>query len=401
MGSRVRITAASCLVACGLLIGGTGAALAFAGPSQVSGDPGDSGDSDGNQADDAGEPPKHEPPNAGPEGPAGPQVGNGRGGPTPGGENGNANGPGAGAHKPGEFKPGEFKPGEHNPEGYPPGGHHPRNPQGEDPTDGEPTEGVGPGGTPSPSGTPSSGTNPSPPMETKPTCPENRGQGCGCGGSNESKGSNGEGGCGPGIPERPPWWPAWLSWPPPVGQPAPGPGGGAGGGGGAIEAPWGRPSGGVPGMQLPDELLPPAQEPAEPGVLSSVPGVGVAAAVPPMAPITLPVIVAPSFGLGGGAAAPAAPAPRLPAAPRRVSAEPPSGKPLPATAGGPVEVSSLSYRVGYGEYLRSAGISQVVALAVPGVTGILVLTGAGGLVGYRQAKAGLAVRSGSTARFVK
>jgi hypothetical protein len=395
VGSRVRITAASCLVACGLLIGGTGAALAFADPSQVSGDP---GDSDGNQANDTGEPSKHDPANAGPEGGAGPQVGDGRGGPTPGGENSNENGPGPGAHKPGEFKPGEFKPGEHNPEDYHPGEHHPRDPDGEDP-EGEGGPGTDPGGTPS-SGN-SSPTTKSPPSSTPPeTCPESRGEGCGCGGSNDSKDSNGEGGCGPDIPERPPWLPPWWPWPPPVGQPAPGPGGGAGGGGGAIEAPWGRPGGGVPGMQLPDELMPPAQEPAEPGVLSSVPGVGVAAAVPPMVPITLPVIIAPSFGVGGGGA-PAAPAPRLPAAPRRVAAEPPAGKPLPATAGGTVEVSNVSYRVGYGEYLRSAGISQVAALAVPGVTGILVLTGAGGLVGYRQAKAGLAVRSGSTARFVK
>jgi hypothetical protein len=392
VGSRVRLTAASCLVACGLLIGGSGAALAFADPSQESGDP---GGSDGNHANDAGEPPKHDPRNAGPADGAGPQTGSGRGGPTPGGEHGNANGPGPGAHKPGEFKPGE-----HNPDGYQPGGQHPRDPKDEAPTNGEPTEGADPGQGTNPSGAPGAGTSASPTPPTE-TCPEKRGKGCGCGGSNDAKGSNGEGGCGPDIPERPPWLPPWWPWPPLVGQPAPGPGGGGGGGGGAIEAPWGRPGGGVPGMQLPDELTPPAQDPAEPGVLSSVPGVGVAAAVPPMAAITLPVVVAPPLGLGGGGGAPAAPAPRLPAAPRRAAAEQPTGKPLPATAGGTVEVSNLSYRAGYREYLRSAGISQVAALAVPGVTGILVLTGAGGLVGYRQAKAGLAVRSGSTARFVK
>jgi hypothetical protein len=50
--------------------------------------------------------------------------------------------------------------------------------------------------------------------------------------------------------------------------------------------------------------------------------------------------------------------------------------------------------------LRSAGLSQVAALAVPGVAGMLVLTGAGGLVGYRQAKAGHAVHTTGTARFV-
>ena len=45
-------------------------------------------------------------------------------------------------------------------------------------------------------------------------------------------------------------------------------------------------------------------------------------------------------------------------------------------------------------------MSQVAALAAPGLAGMLVLTGAGGLLGYRQAKAGHAVRTGGTARFV-
>jgi hypothetical protein len=40
------------------------------------------------------------------------------------------------------------------------------------------------------------------------------------------------------------------------------------------------------------------------------------------------------------------------------------------------------------------------AAAVPGVTGILVLTGAGGLIGYRQARAGRAVHAGGPARFM-
>jgi hypothetical protein len=151
-------------------------------------------------------------------------------------------------------------------------------------------------------------------------------------------------------------------------------------------------------MQLPPELMPPS----EPTVVDAVPGLGVAAAEVPLAPITLPVIVAPAPGLGGGGGAPAAPAnPALPRPPRVVTAEPPAGRdPLPADAGSNVAVPASSYRIGYTEYLRNAGIPQVAALAVPGVAGMLVLTGAGGLVGYRQAKAGHAVRTGGTARFV-
>jgi hypothetical protein len=37
---------------------------------------------------------------------------------------------------------------------------------------------------------------------------------------------------------------------------------------------------------------------------------------------------------------------------------------------------------------------------VPGVTGIIALAGVGGLVGYRQARAGHAVRATGTARFM-
>jgi hypothetical protein len=73
---------------------------------------------------------------------------------------------------------------------------------------------------------------------------------------------------------------------------------------------------------------------------------------------------------------------------------------LPANAGSNMDVPPASYRIGYTDYLRNAGLSQVAALAVPGVAGMLVLTGAGGLVGYRQAKAGHAVHTNGTARFV-
>lgn len=170
------------------------------------------------------------------------------------------------------------------------------------------------------------------------------------------------------------------------GLPAPG---GGGGGGGAVEVPSGRPD--IPEMQLP-----PASEPA---VIDSVPGIGAAAVDLPIPPITLPVIVAPAVPLGAGGGAGAGPA--LPAAPRGVSAEPPAGRePLPANVGSNIAVPASSYRIGYTDYLRSAGLSQVAALAVPGVAGMLVLTGAGGLVGYRQAKAGHAVHTSGTARFV-
>ncbi len=152
-------------------------------------------------------------------------------------------------------------------------------------------------------------------------------------------------------------------------------------------------------MQLPPELAPPATKLVEPSVMDVAPAVGVAAADLPIAPITLPVVVAPAAGLGDGGGLPATPP--LPDTPLGVSAEPPAGRePLPANVGSNVVLPATSYRIGYTQYLRSAGLSEVAALAVPGVAGMLVLTGAGGLVGYRQAKAGHAVHTSGTARFV-
>lgn len=190
--------------------------------------------------------------------------------------------------------------------------------------------------------------------------------------------------------------------PPPVNQPPTF----TGGGGGAIETlPRYKPPT-VPEMQLPDELTPDAPGlPGTPAALDA--GAGLAAAAPavgPAAPIALPVIVVPPLGpVGGPGSAGAAGAPPAPppAAPRGLPAEPPAGRiQPPASVGSNAAVPSASYRVGYTEYLRTAGLPQVAALAVPGLVGIMVLTGAGGLVGYRQAKAGHAVRAG-TARFIE
>ncbi|MDZ4235463.1 MAG: hypothetical protein U1C73_17275, partial [Dietzia sp.] len=132
------------------------------------------------------------------------------------------------------------------------------------------------------------------------------------------------------------------------------------------------------------------------------PGVGVGGSGSSGAPVSVPVVVMAPTGLGpgpgpsGGGAGPS-----LPAAPRQGAAEAPRVRePLPATPGSSVAPPASSYRVGYGEYLRTAGIAQIAVLAVPGLLGILVLTGAGGLVGYRQAKAGHAVRTGSIGRYM-
>jgi hypothetical protein len=154
-------------------------------------------------------------------------------------------------------------------------------------------------------------------------------------------------------------------------------------------------------MQLPGEGQP--SQPGGPAVLDAGAGAVAVAPVGPAAPIALPVIVAPPVGLGagaGGAGAPGAPG-APPGLPRGPTAEQFTKNIPPANLGSNAAVPASSYRIGYTEYLRTAGLPQVAALAVPGLAGILVLTGAGGLVGYRQAKAGHAVRVGGTARFMR
>lgn len=106
------------------------------------------------------------------------------------------------------------------------------------------------------------------------------------------------------------------------------------------------------------------------------------------------------------------PAPRVFAAgtdplPRDVSPGAPS---TPAKPTPPVEpkdtfaadnhiIAADDFRPGYPDYLRAAGLSEVAAVAVPGFAGIVSLTAAGGLVGYRQARANSGASS-RAARFV-
>ena len=86
--------------------------------------------------------------------------------------------------------------------------------------------------------------------------------------------------------------------------------------------------------------------------------------------------------------------------------EPPLRGPVPAPsdidrtfAAGSRIVAAAPYRAGYSDDLRAAGLGEVAAVAVPGFTGLLVLTGAGGLIGFRQARAGRTMHGGSLTRF--
>jgi hypothetical protein len=165
-----------------------------------------------------------------------------------------------------------------------------------------------------------------------------------------------------------------------------------------------------------------AQE--EPQPVNSTPGGGGGseyhpASVPEPPVIKAPIVVAPPpvIAVPPVAVPEFAPPPpvgtgNVPWIPPRALAEPPAGAP-PPTIGkavppgrepvpgvGTSMTTRASYRIGYSEYLRTAGVAQLVQVALPGIGGMLLLTASGGLIGYRQAKAGHSVRTRSIERFL-
>lgn len=207
---------------------------------------------------------------------------------------------------------------------------------------------------------------------------------------------------GPGGEPWKPHRPWWMDCGGGVGQPPgnPGSGGGGGGNGGGVSTsrPPTLPSHLPPayGGGLPNGLPSASTEPiVGPGVVAA----GAAAA--PLAPIALPAIVVPVAlpgGLAGGGGV-------RPGALGRPTTEPaPTRQSPPGARAGqeasPSSVPASTYRAGYGSYLRSAGPGEIAAVALPGFVGILLLTGAGGLIGYRQARAGRTIRAGAMERFM-
>ena len=429
MVTRARIAAAACLVASGLLVTGGSASLAFASPEDgTSGDTagGTTGTGTGQAADPTGTAPAPgpvtgtTPGSTGTSGPAtGPTstVGNGRTDVEP--------APGSGTVTGTPSTPTASKPPE------PPIGVDPQT--GEEPTgelgEADPEAPAKGESDPSSTGTPSPAAAVEAPV-TEPVVTTDPvvivpGQ---------------EGLMALADPTTPEellpafqWpWSWWFNAQPPSGD--------SGGGGSTGEQPVFNPPR-LPQMQLPRLQFPDLTQ--LPGTLTQIPGqwvtdfttfaqpwldavtgLATAASQLPFQPITLPAFP-PGTGAGagpggggsganaGGATIPGVPRLAPPAAAPRPEGTPDFGKPaeqapLPeqqpttpiATAAGNQLLPAPTYRMGYVEYLRAAGLGQVAAVAVPGVTGILVLTGAGGLIGYRQARAGRAVHAGGPARFM-
>ncbi len=180
-----------------------------------------------------------------------------------------------------------------------------------------------------------------------------------------------------------------------VGQPPPGNGGSTGPAGHNGRFP--QPPVIVP---LPQPHYPPPG-PVEPDIVGATAGPAEAPAPEAEPPVlTMPLMPpTPEVAVGAG---PRAELPLgTPSAPPEVKNEPLNSlrEPIPSEVGRN-DILSTSFRVGYSEYLRTAGVTEMATLALPGVGGILLLTAGGGFIGYRQAKAGHAVRTEGIARFL-
>ena len=120
--------------------------------------------------------------------------------------------------------------------------------------------------------------------------------------------------------------------------------------------------------------------------------------VPPGAPPVIPpVAVAPPAGGRPGSQV-HVPNSIVAGAPPRMRGSAPSPAPPPATAAVPAEVPAT--RLGYQRYLRTAKVTDMAVVAVPGVVGLMLITVSGTVIGHRQARAAHMLRHTGTARFM-
>ena len=77
----------------------------------------------------------------------------------------------------------------------------------------------------------------------------------------------------------------------------------------------------------------------------------------------------------------------------------PTPAPPPATAAVPVDVPAA--RLGYQRYLRTAKVTDMAVVALPGVAGLVLMTVSGGFIGYRQANSVRFIRAEGAARFLR
>jgi hypothetical protein len=117
--------------------------------------------------------------------------------------------------------------------------------------------------------------------------------------------------------------------------------------------------------------------------------------VPPDVP---PVPVAPPPAGGRPGSQLHVPSSIVAGAPPGIRGQAPESVPPPAAGAGPVEIPAT--RLGYQRYLRTATVSEIAVVALPGVVGLVLMTVSGTVIGHRQARASHMLRHTGTARFM-
>jgi hypothetical protein len=64
-------------------------------------------------------------------------------------------------------------------------------------------------------------------------------------------------------------------------------------------------------------------------------------------------------------------------------------------------MSGQATRLGYPRYLRNPTVGELAAIALPGATGLLIVTFSGGFIGYRHANSVRLIRAQSAERFLR
>ena len=121
--------------------------------------------------------------------------------------------------------------------------------------------------------------------------------------------------------------------------------------------------------------------------------------VPPGAPPVIPpVAVAPPPAGGRLGSQVHVPNSIAASAPPQMRGPAPTPAPPPAT--GAVRVEIPATRLGYQQNLRTAKVTDMAVVALPGVVGLVLMTVSGTVIGHRQARAGHMLRNNGAARFM-
>ena len=136
-----------------------------------------------------------------------------------------------------------------------------------------------------------------------------------------------------------------------------------------------------------------------PLVIASPPVASPRPFVPPVAPPAIPpvAVAPPPAGVRPGSQS-HVPSSIVAGAPPEIRGPAPTAAAPPAAGAGPVEIPAT--RFGDQQYLRTAKVTDMAVVALPGVVGLVLLTVSGTMIGHRQARAGHMLRHTAAARFM-